>query len=530
MYKPPHAFHRRGSYQGARALPSALQKTKSAPGMPGVRSGPAFQFSFDPNSIVDVVVQTVQAPTPNTYQQTGCLVSFGGTSIAQMDMEELTQRSDLDNWVTPPEGIATQTWSSGLVTVSTLAPMTGVTPGSSPVMSVTGALPVEYNYYGPVSIVDDSTFTYTMATDPGTTTKVGTFQGQASIEISQMATTYFSQGNRSSVWVLELGAGADISANADSLQNFLSSNDRLFCGYLLPRVCGSSALNIEAFEPIFKQYLNPEAMTYFWLTVTGATLTVLDDTYKCVIQFVEAPAVTDPTAIFPTVPAQNNIGNPYGEFSCAAMFYNAVAFKPSSVNPVAPMAFKYVYGVTAYPTQNQGPLLKQFKSTFTNYVATGAEGGIAYTILYEGVTKDGYDYFNWWWTIDWVQINVNLNLSNAVVNGSNNALAPLYYNQSGINFLETILYGTMRQALIFGMVTGTIVMTQLDGPTLQDQINQGVYSGQCNVNAVPFINYNLANPGDFRIGEYDGLSVLFIPARGFIHIQVSIVASSLVSV
>jgi hypothetical protein len=263
-------------------------------------------------------------------------------------------------------------------------------------------------------------------------------------------------------------------------------------------------------------------MTYFWLTVTAATQSVLDKTFKCVIQFVEAPSVTDST--------QSNAGNPNGEFSCAAMFYNAVAFKPSPINPVAPMAFKYVYGVTAYPTQNQGPTLKSFKTNFTNYIATGAEGGIAYTILYEGVTKDGFDYFNWWWTIDWVQININLNLSNAVVNGSNNALAPLYYNQGGINYLETILYQTMYTAAVYGMVTGPILMTGLDTPTLQDNINQGVYAGQCNVNAVPFINYNLANPGHYKIGEYDGLSALFIPARGFIHIMVSVIASSLVSV
>jgi hypothetical protein len=523
IYKPT-ARHRRGPYPGARSLPSALRRAKTAPGgRPGVRSGPAYQFSFDPNSIVDVNVQTVQAPTPNTYQQTGCLVSFGGSNLTAMNMEELTQLSDLDDFINGPEGIATMTWAAGVVTVSTLAPMVPApNPGDTPAMAITGNTPAGYNYTGNVTIVDESTFTYPVSTDPGASTVTGTFQSQISIELSQMATTYFTQGNRSSVWVLELGEGSNISANATALQTFLSSNDKLFCGYLLPRLCGATAPNIDAFKPIFAQYQNPEAMTYFWLTVTPATQAILNDTFKSVIQFVEAPSVTSPTG--------TNIGNPNGEFSCAAMFYNAVAFKPSSVNPVAPMAFKYVYGVTAYPTQNMGPTLKSFKTNFTNYVATGAEGGIAYTILYEGVTKDGYDYFNWWWTIDWVQININLDLSNAVVNGSNNALAPLYYNQNGINFLETVLYGTMRSGAAFGMITGQIVMTQLDGPVLQDQINQGIYAGQCNVNAVPFINYNLANPGDFRIGEYDGLSVLFIPARGFIHIQVNIIASSLVSV
>jgi hypothetical protein len=73
-------------------------------------------------------------------------------------------------------------------------------------------------------------------------------------------------------------------------------------------------------------------------------------------------------------------------------------------------------------------------------------------------------------------------------------------------------------------------MTELDGPALVNAINQGTFAGQCDVNAVPFINYALANPGHYKIGEYDGLSTLFIPARGFIHILVLVTASSLVSV
>ena len=40
----------------------------------------------------------------------------------------------------------------------------------------------------------------------------------------------------------------------------------------------------------------------------------------------------------------------------------------------------------------------------------------------------------------------------------------------------------------------------------------------------------LGNPGHYKIGEYDGLSVLFIPARGFIHIMVSVTATDLVSI
>lgn len=513
-----------------RHLPDGLQtKAKGyrdpalAPPQIGLQDIPVVQFSEDPNSIVTVKVQTIQAPTPNTYQQTGCFVSFGATSIAKSDAAELTEWSDLEDVLILAQPAAEVVWAAGLVTLTTAAPLpVNYAPGDTPQMTVSGFVPVGYNYIGPVTIVDTSTFTYPVVTDPGQTTTVGTYMPQSAIELSQMTTTYFDQGNMTSVWVLELGYGATIEDNATALQGWLNVNPKVFCGYLLPRSVGANNLSIEAFRDIFKQYQNPEAMTYFWMTVSASAITVLDATYKCVIQLVEAPAVTDV--------GKPNATDPNGEFTMAAMFYNAMAFRPSQINRVAPMAFKYLYGVTAYPTKNNGPLLSSFKANATNYVATGAEGGVAYNIVYEGVTLDGQDYFNWWWTIDWVQININLNLSNAIINGSNNPFAPLYYNQDGINFLETNLYNTMLQASTLGMVLGAITMTTLNQPDLQNSILLGVYEGLCDVNAVQFVDYVNANPGHYKIGEYDGLSVLFIPARGFIHIMVSVTATDLVSI
>lgn len=489
----------------------------------GLRSIPATQFSQDPNSIVTVKVQTIQAPTPNTFQQTGCLVSFGATNIARNDAAELTQWSDLDDVLIGAQPAATVVWAAGLVTLTTAAPLApAYAPGDRPMMTISGFVPTAFNYTGPVTIVDTATFTYPVATDPGATTTVGTYMPQSAIELSQMSTTYFDQGNMTSVWVLELGYGATSAANAAALQGWLNVNPKVFCGYLLPRSVGANQTTIEAFEPLFKQFQNPEAMTYFWLTVSANAINILDETYKCVIQMVEAPSVTDLL--------KTNATNPNGEFTMAAMFYNAMAFRPSQINRVAPMAFKYLYGVTAYPTKNNGPLLSSFKASATNYVATGAEGGVSFNIVYEGVTRDGNDYFNWWWTIDWVQININLNLSNAIINGSNNPFAPLYYNQDGINFLETNLYNTMLSASTLGMVLGPITMTALNQPDLQNQILLGVFEGMCDVNGVQFVDYVNANPGHFKIGEYDGLSVLFIPARGFIHIMVSVTATNLVTI
>jgi hypothetical protein len=537
------------------------------------------QFSTDPNAIVTVHVSIIEAPTPINYQRTGCFVSFGASSLIPGDTELLTQFSDLNVPLpTNPSGpvvlqqpmqVVSVIWAAGIVTVTTVEPIVN-SPllGDTIDMVMSGFQPIGPGYNGlyPAMVTSSHSFTYPLSINPGVATVMGTAQLHSAIELSQMATSYFSQGNATGVWILELGYDGNPDNNVKALENWMANNPKTIYGFLMPRrfgsdagIIGTAALPL-SFTNLLKQYENPEAMEYFWLTVTEpghnspidpGTMTNLffpgqlgsggtkgtGSSFKDVIQMVESPVLTDPNLIFiPAAgidPARYEIPNyldSQGEFTIAAMFYNALAYRPSNTNRVAPMAFKYVYGVTEYPQKNNGPLLRAFKSANTNYISTGAEGGISFTMIYEGVTLDGHDYFNWWYTIDWVQIEVNLNLSNAIINGSNNPLAPLYYNQDGINYLQTILYSTMVSASTFGMVLGKLTMTTYDGPNLTNAINGGEFAGECDINAVPFLNYTLANPGDYKIGEYDGLSTLFIPARGFIHILVNVVATDLISI
>lgn len=509
-------------------MPAVFSRVRAGPGQtsfgvnaPSFAGAPQSQFSEDPNAIVTVQVSTQQAPTPNEYQRFGALVSFGGTNLDPQSAEELTQAADLSNFTQSSIPITSAQWAAGVVTMQSSVNLPDqYAPGNTANFSVTGFVPTAYNYSGQVQIVDAQTFTFPLSSDPGSVTTMGTWQAKESVELQQMVNTFFDQGNAVSVWVLELGYSGVAATDAVALQTWLTQNPRSFYGYLMPRAAGSLVADLQAFQPVFQQYQSPESMTYFWLTVTPATMATLGTVFKNVIQLVEAPSVTDPASL----------ANPSSEFTCAAMFYNAIAFKPSQNNRVAPMAFKYLYGVTAYPTHNNGPLLISFKANNTNYVATGAEGGISYNMVYSGVTKDGYDYFNWWWVIDYVQIQANIDVTNAIINGSNNPLAPLYFDQPGIDFLLSTLYGTMNNAATFGMVVGKLMMTELNQPDLQNAIQIGTFAGACNVNGVPFIDYTNSHPGDFKIGEYDGLSVLFIPARGFIHVLITIVASSLVTV
>ena len=536
------------------------------------------QFSTDPNAIVTVHVSIVEAPTPIKYQRTGAFVSFGATTRPPGETHLLTQYSDL--FVPPPEdpgsdpilrvggAITSMSWAAGVVTVTTTAPIQpAAQTGDMVPMVLSGFVPIGPGYNGlyDCTITSPTTFTYPAATDPGPVTTHGTYLYYECIELSQMAATFFGQGNEVGVWILELGFDANPDNNVKALADWLIDNPLTIYGFLLPRkfgcdpfIIGKASLPLP-FTNLLKRYEAPSnTMEYFWLTVADGNSVMWTEmtmenlffpgqlgsgggkgtgsSFKDVIQMVEAPVLQDPTLIHVEAsgidPERWEIPNaldPEGEFTLASLFYNALAYRPSNTNRISPMAFKFLFGVTMYPQKNNGPLLREFKSCNTNYVTTGAEGGISFTMVYEGVTLDGHDYFNWWYTIDWVQIEINLNLSNAIINGSNNPLAPLYYNQDGINYLEVVLFRTMQSASTFGMILGKIEMTGFDGPDLTAAINGGQFAGKCNVNAVPFLNYTLANPGDYKIGEYDGLSTLFIPARGFIHILVNVVATDLVS-
>src|SRR6516162_9454365 len=103
--------NRRGS-----ALPAALQESVTPASAPSTLGTPPVHFSADPNSIVTVQVSTINAPTPNTYQQCGALVSFGATSLAAQDVKLLTQLSDLTNPTTgiviQPGAVTTATWAA----------------------------------------------------------------------------------------------------------------------------------------------------------------------------------------------------------------------------------------------------------------------------------------------------------------------------------------------------------------------------------------------------------------------------------
>jgi hypothetical protein len=119
------------------------------------------------------------------------------------------------------------------------------------------------------------------------------------------------------------------------------------------------------------------------------------------------------------------------------------------------------------------------------------------------------------YSIDWVQINLNTDLANAVINGSNNPISPLYYNQDGINFLQQVAAITADRAIATGLALGRVIVTSLTSSDFARNLSLGLYRGNFVINAVPFSEYTALNPSDYANGLYGGFAASYVPQYGF---------------
>lgn len=410
---------------------------------------------------------------------TGAFASIEGTFLAETGSAGTTLK------FTIATGLA-MTITGGDVNASVGRPV-----ASQFWVTISGATPAAYNLTALATVATDKTFTYAVASatsSPATGVPAATPAG--SVELTQMVTTFFAQGSQQAVYVLELGAGTP-AEGVTALEDWVVLNPGVFYSYLVPRAWGG--------ETTWADYLDTltatTAKTYGFTTVTLDQSAVFAD-LKSAFTMVESPSIT------PT------------EFTAAFPFWVTLNYAPSSTNKVTPLAFTYGKGVTAYPTAGNATLLATLKAAGVNYVGTGAEGGISNTVLYWGTTMD-LRPFNYWYSVDWVQINGSQAIANAVINGSNNPINPLYYNQNGIDRLQQVLASVMSSGITFGLVLGDVQQTSLDASAFQVALDSGDFDGTTAVNAIRFVPYAAANPTDYRDGIYNGLSVVYTPNRGF---------------
>lgn len=195
-------------------------------------------------------------------------------------------------------------------------------------------------------------------------------------------------------------------------------------------------------------------------------------------------------------------------------FQSSLANDPGSSNMVPPMAYRFGYGVTEYPIEGNGTLLKQLQDNSINYVGTAAEGGLSNKMLVAGHMLDG-NPFNYWYSVAWAAINLELDLANEIINGSNTNINPLYYDQQGIDRLQNRALKTLRNGISYGLILGRVIGAKLIQSDFNTEYEKGTYAGNAVINAVPFSSYTSLNPSDYPAGKYNGLSAVMTPRRGF---------------
>ena len=545
------------------------------------------------NPIVIVNVSQAIAPAPSRLQKTGALISQGATNLGVGNYGLLTQIADLVPLLATPLALTSLSWANsygGQVTATTTVAH-GIAINQQFVTTIVGALPAGYNGTVLATATGASTFAYYLGVNPGSETAPGTYTPRNVGELTAMATTFFSQGAQQSVYVLELGAG-EPNAGVTALTAFINGSPQKFYSYLVPRNWDGNAnflamlanyesttsktyffitttlQNYQGYTALMKDVVPMieapatgsypsnvlTAAAYSGGVVTAATTTahgILPGQYFTIAgatpagyngTFQALPGTTASALLYavPSDPGTISIegtlqahsyaspGIPATEFSLAAGFYVALNYDPSSTNKVTPYAFSYLFGVTPFPTQGNSSLLTTLQAANISYVGVGAEGGISNALMWKGHTKDG-NPFNYWYSVDWMQINVDLAIANAIFNGSNNPVNPLYYNQDGINRLEQVSASVGASAITFGLALGSVVQVGLNAADFTNNLNAGKYAGQLVVNAVPFVPYSIANPSDYAIGKYAGLSMVYTPLRGFEQIIFNIVVSSFVA-
>lgn len=538
----------------------------------------------NPIVVVNVAVQV--APAPSKLQKSGAFISAGGTITSPGTLTLLTQSSSLAALLVQPAPISNIGWANGEATVLTTNPH-NLPIGQILMLTVAGASPSGYNGTFACLVTGPTAFTYPLPISPGGETVPGTWVNAEAASLAQRNTTFFAQGTAQPVTVLEVGA-VDAGHGVVFLSEWIAQNPNTFYSYLVPRFWDASPTFLSflaGFEaPTSRTYffvtttlqnyaLYADMKDVVWLIEapvygvwpanalgslnwsTGVATATTATSHGVAVGnwfqltgsspagwngwFLAQPGTTGNTLVFnvATNPGAetalgtlvaslySSTGIGANEFSLAAEFRVTLNYAPSSNNQVTPLNYAFVFGVTAFPTQNNASLINTILSANGNLVGTGAAGGISGTVVAGGQTGDG-NPFKYWYSVDYTQINLAVNLTAALINGANNPSNPVDYNQNGINTLQRAAVATMSQGISSGLVLNAIQQTTLAASDLAQALNLGTYNANTLVNADPFAAYTSENPNDYSAGIYNGITVVYTPLRGFEAITVNVTVSS----
>ena len=423
-------------------------------------------------TIVNVNTTVTTAPSVSQLQQSGAIVSTGGTTLAANAYQYCGNLAQVQALLSPALAITSISWIGGVATVTAAADLTLAT-GQTFRTTIAGAVPSGYNGTVTATVTGLNTFTYPLAVSPGTETTPGTYTPPDQAFVLDAATTFFAQGTGVGLYLLELGAQTSAANSITALHNWITtnSNPQVFYAYLLPT--SWDANSAAALQTMTANYSSPSGQTYFFITTIAANLSTYA-TNKAVLTLENSPTAAST------------------EHQMAAVFYQWLVNNPGPASALPPLAYRYLFGVTPWAQQGNVTAIQTALTGFANLVLTGAEGGISTATLFRGTTMDG-EQGAFWYGVDYFRTQVKQALAAAIINGSNSN-PPLLYNQAGINTLLAVANRIAANAVAYGCAQAI------------------------SVTATPFYTYTQANPSDYAAGIYNGLSATLTGVSGFLTI------------
>jgi hypothetical protein len=171
------------------------------------------------------VIETI-APSPSQLQQSGAIVSCGGTTLTAGMYQYCGSLSAVTALAVTPVAITTLTWSSGIATAT--VPAMTLAVGQTFKTTISGAAPAGYDGTYIATVATSTTFTYALTTNPGTETSLGTYTPPYSAFVTLAATTFFAQGSSAGVYVLELGPETTPTAGITALGTWITANSNKY--------------------------------------------------------------------------------------------------------------------------------------------------------------------------------------------------------------------------------------------------------------------------------------------------------------
>lgn len=288
--------------------------------------------------------------------------------------------------------------------------------------------------------------------------------------------TFFVESNYE-IYLEEHGTkDKDYTEKIEGLNTFITNNEFPCYIFLLPDGMGEDTT---LGTTLFAKYSQLQNITYFFINYSGTTL----NDYKISNVFMQVKN-QKAAALF----VNNTVGSDLAALT--AGLFASYKFDLSDTNPASPFNYKTIKGIAKQPLTL--PVRKQMIQDSVNYIDDVA----TQLVLMNGRYGDTYpiDYRYQW---DLTSFQVAASLKQLILNGVNNPIYVIKYNQDGIDILKSRVKSVLNQMISQGCVTEY-------AERIESATGELVNIGE--VSCIDFRSYIASNPEDYENEVYGGIS------------------------